>query len=63
MKEAIINILKKWGCHHKWESYFKEMKVREFYDAKTHEKTPEKMEFFKEIFICKDCGKIKQIEY
>lgn len=49
MKVLIENILKKWGCMHKWELHL-ERKVDSGFDSW----------YFRRTFICKECGKFKQ---
>ena len=51
MKEAIINFINKWGCHHDWEL------VRE-----TRVETDFGGSYDSLIFVCKKCGKFKKLK-
>lgn len=51
MKEAIIQILDKWGCHHDWEEYVA-VKVNDEWGGYFH--------YY--YYFCKNCGKFKRIK-
>lgn len=48
MKKALINLLNKWGCHHKWY-LMKEFEVRDELCGT----------YYKFLFCCEKCGKLK----
>ena len=52
MWKALIKLVEKWACCHKWETYR---------SSKTYSisSTPYKIEY---TLICQKCGKIKKIE-
>lgn len=51
MKEAIIKILRKWGCCHEWE-YIREIRLIKGDDVIG----------YKYFYICKKCGKMKWVK-
>jgi len=51
MKEAIINLLRKWGCFHEWKL---ELEIKQTYENKVCG--------MKYLYICKKCGKMKWVE-
>lgn len=54
-------LLEKWFCKHNWQSHEKADKVVTYYRGNV--KIPGTKEFTREVLICKECGKIKTIEY
>lgn len=52
MKEAIINLLRKWGCCHEWKQ---EQPVR-IIDNDGN------VTGYKWLYICKKCGKMKWVK-
>ena len=61
------NIFDKFFCNHKWKTHHKrEMKSTIFMPNIIGDglnKTELTKEFTREVLICENCGKIKQIEY
>lgn len=53
MWKALIKLVEKWACCHKWETH---KRMRSYDDE--HDKLPSKVE---ETLICQKCGKIKKI--
>ena len=53
MWKALIKLVEKWACCHKWESH----RIIKCYKRPSNE-LPDKVE---EILICQKCGKIKKI--
>lgn len=51
MKEAIINLINKWSCHHDWE-LAKETRVE----------TDLGGSYVSLIYVCKKCGKFKKLK-
>jgi hypothetical protein len=51
MWKAIIKLIEKWGCMHKWESH-----------NITNTNQDGKLIIIQETLFCKNCGNIKQIE-
>lgn len=51
MIELINKILQKWSCMHKWELYKERIVETDFGDR-----------YYRQTFICKNCGKFKQIK-
>lgn len=61
-----MDILKKIFCFHKWETHSKESKEEEIYKKNNlgdYKPTGVIKQFTREVLICKNCGKIKTIEY
>lgn len=54
MWQALIKLVEKWACCHKWETHRRMSSYDEEYD-----KLPTKVE---ETLICQKCGKIKKIK-
>jgi len=52
MKEAIINLLRKWGCCHEWECR-DGFRIRDEFGETTG---------YKYLYICKKCGKMKWVK-
>lgn len=52
MKEAIRNILRKWGCSHEWEleQAFEVLNKKQITVG------------YKYLYICKKCGKMKWVK-
>lgn len=51
IKEAIKNILRKWGCCHEWE----EVKIIEIYRGY-------ELIDYQYLYICRKCGKMKWVK-
>ncbi len=51
MKEAIINLINKWGCHHDWQLVRETEVLTEFGGSYTAL-----------LFVCKKCGKFKKLK-
>ena len=51
MKEAIINLINKWACHHDWQ-LVKETRVGTDFGGS----------YISLLFVCKKCGKFKRIK-
>lgn len=58
MWKALINLVNKWGCHHKWEFYTR-MRTWMVENDGTKGENPYKQE---DTLFCKNCGKFKKIE-
>ena len=54
MWRALIKLVEKWACCHKWETHQTSKTYENYYD-----KRPSKIE---ETLICSKCGKIKKIK-
>ena len=52
MKEAIMNIFRKWGCCHEWE-------VRQQFEIIN---SKQDTTGYKTLYICKKCGKMKWVK-
>lgn len=52
MKEAIKNILRKWGCCHEWE-------LRQGFEMLRKNQVTAGYKF---LYICKKCGKMKWVK-
>lgn len=55
MKEAIIKLINKWACSHKWKLH---QRMSSYNNGDTT-KTPV---YVKDTLICESCGKIKKIK-
>ncbi len=55
-------LLDKWLCSHKWECHSKTKNIITYSDKYTGIVSDTK-EYYIEILICKECGKIKKIHY
>lgn len=54
MWPALIKLVEKWACCHRWESHFKTNVYEKPFSTRPCE--------LKETLICSKCGKIKQIK-
>lgn len=54
MRQAIINLINKWACMHKWESH----KVTDWTSTTFNDNQIVRSQ---ETLICEKCGKIKKI--
>lgn len=54
MWKALIKLVEKWACCHRWETHFKTKVYEKSSDTKPYE--------IEETLICSKCGKIKKIK-